>query len=106
MGNKLRFSITQFVNDWKWSAGFNVQNSSYKNGTSFLRENIFYETDLNFFKYGLFLKARNNFFNQRLNISLGIRTDADTFSTGSNLIDNFSPRLSFSYSLSGSKMEI
>ena len=97
---KLRFSITQFVNDWKWSAGFNVQNSSYKNGTSFLRENIFYETDLNFFKYGLFLKAGNNFFNQRLNISLGVRTDADTFSTGSNLIDNFSPRLSFSYSLS------
>ena len=26
---KLRFSITQFVSDWKWSAGFNVQNSNY-----------------------------------------------------------------------------
>ena len=35
----------------------------------------------------------------RLDLTLGLRTDGDSFSTGSNLIDNLSPRIAFSYAL-------
>ena len=97
--SKLRFQATQFVNRWKWSTGFNVQSSNYKNDTQFIFYNIAYETQLDFIKYGFFVKGSRKFFNERLNLALGIRTDADSFSEGSNLIDNFSPRLSLSYAL-------
>ena len=96
---KLRFQAVQYINEWKWSTGFNVQNSSYQNDTRFLRENLTYTTDLNFAKYGFFVKGSRKFWNDRLNLSLGLRTDGDSFSTGSNLIDNLSPRASFSYAL-------
>ena len=35
-----------------------------------------------------------------MNLSFGLRTDADSFSQGSNLLNNVSPRAAFSYSLS------
>ena len=98
--SKLRFQATQYVDKWKWSVGFNLQKSSYKNDTQFIFYDITYQTDLNFIKYGLFLKGSRNFFNDRLSFSLGLRTDEDTFSEGSNLADNISPRLSLSYALS------
>ena len=96
---KLRFQATQFINDWKLSTGLNVQNSSYQNNTLLLRQDLAYNTDLSFIKYGIFIKSSKAFLNQRLNLSFGIRSDADTFSIGSNLMDNLSPRLSFSYAL-------
>ena len=98
--SKLRFQATQYVDKWKWSAGFNLQKSSYKNDTQFIFYDITYQTDLNFIKYGFFLKGSRNFLNDRLSFSLGLRTDEDTFSEGSNLTDNISPRLSLSYALS------
>ena len=98
--SKLRFQATQYVDKWKWSAGFNLQKSSYKNDTQFIFYDITYQTDLNFIKYGFFLKGSRNFFNDRLSFSLGLRTDEDTFSEGSNLKNNISPRLSLSYALS------
>ncbi len=97
--SKLRFQATQFVDQWKWSTGFNVQSSNYKNDTQFVFYNIAYETQLDFVKYGFFLKGSRKFLKDRLNVALGIRTDADSFSEGSNLVDNISPRLSLSYAL-------
>ncbi|MDA9843596.1 TonB-dependent receptor [Flavobacteriaceae bacterium] len=96
---KFRFQATQYTDRWKWSSGFNFQNSAYQNSTRFLFYNIAYNTELNFVKYGLFFKASRAFLNDRLDFSWGIRTDADSFSKGSNLMDNISPRLSFSYAL-------
>ena len=96
---KLRFQATQFTQNWKWSAGFNLQNSAYQNNTRFLYYDIAYETNLNFIKYGLFLKASRSFLNERLNFSWGVRTDADSFSQGSNMLSNISPRAAFSYAL-------
>lgn len=96
---KLRFQATQYLNEWKWSTGFNIQNSKYQNKTRFLLYNLEYNTDLSFAKYGLFVKGSRKFFNDRFNFSIGIRSDADTFSFGSNIIDNISPRLAFSYAL-------
>ncbi len=96
---KLRFQATQFTDKWKWSAGFNIQNSDYQNNTLFVYDNLSYNTDLNFIKYGLFVKASRSFLNDRLDFSWGIRTDADRFSTGSSLLDNISPRAAVSYAL-------
>ena len=96
---KLRFQATQFSENWKWSAGFNIQNSVYQNNTQFIFYDIAYLTDLDFLKYGLFIKGSRSFLNDRLDFSWGIRTDADSFSTGSNLGSNFSPRAALSYAL-------
>ena len=48
-------------------------------------------------KYGLFANATRSFFNDKVDLSLGFRMDDDSFTTSSNLISNFSPRLSLSY---------
>ncbi len=96
---KLRFQATQFSDKWKWSAGFNIQNSDYQNNTQFIFYDIAYLTMLNFLKYGLFIKGTRSFLNDRMDFSWGIRSDADSFSLGSNLLDNLSPRASLSYAL-------
>ncbi|MDB4118297.1 TonB-dependent receptor [Flavobacteriaceae bacterium] len=96
---KLRSQITQYSGDWKYSYGFNLQLSKYSNATLSLLENFNYATSINFTKYGLFGKASRSYFNERLSLSLGVRLDADSFTTGSSLIDNFSPRVAASYRL-------
>lgn len=98
---KLRFQATQFVKGWRWSTGFNIQNSSYQNETLY-REQFFdltYDTSINFLKYGLFIKGSKKLFKERLDITLGIRSDADSFSEGSTLLDNFSPRMALSIAI-------
>ena len=94
---KLRYQTTFYTDQWKWSSGFNFQQSSYQNNTIF---NYFaYNTSIDFAKYGLFVKGSRKLLNDRLDLTLGLITDADSFSTGSNLIDNLSPRIAFSYAL-------
>ena len=100
---KLRFQATQFTENWKWSTGFNVQNSSYQNNTRFVYYDIAYKTNLNFAKYGLFFKASRSFLKDRLDFSWGVRSDADGFSSGSNLLNNISPRAAISYGLTKSQ---
>lgn len=96
---KLRMHLTQFSGDWKFGAGLNLQHSSYSNTTVALREGFNYSSSLDFIKFGFFGKASRAYFDQRLSIALGFRADADTFTTGSTLIDNFSPRISASLQL-------
>ncbi|MGI9541323.1 MAG: TonB-dependent receptor, partial [Flavobacteriaceae bacterium] len=96
---KLRYQTTFYTDQWKWSSGFNIQQSSYQNNTIFNYRDIAYNTSIDFAKYGLFVKGSRKLLNDRLDLTLGLRTDADSFSTGSNLIDNLSPRIAFSYAL-------
>jgi len=96
---KLRYQTTFYTDQWKWSSGFNIQQSSYQNNTIFNYYDIVYNTSIDFAKYGLFVKGSRKLLNDRLDLTLGLRTDADSFSTGSNLIDNLSPRIAFSYAL-------
>lgn len=96
---KLRYQTTFYTDQWKWSSGFNIQQSSYQNNTIFNYYDIAYNTSIDFAKYGLFVKGSRKLLNDRLDLTLGLRTDADSFSTGSNLIDNLSPRIAFSYAL-------
>jgi outer membrane receptor for ferrienterochelin and colicin len=50
-------------------------------------------------KYGFFGQATRSYLDNRLDFSIGFRMDADSYTTASNLIQNFSPRMSFSYGL-------
>ena len=94
---KLRYQLTKFINDWKISGGFNTQYSLYTNNTTNPSDGIFYSTEIDFVKYGLFVNATRSFFDDKFDVSLGIRTDDDSFTSSSNLGSNISPRLSLSY---------
>ena len=97
---KLRLKTVNYVNDWKISWGGNIQYSDYFNNTSDLYNQAEYITKFNFYKYGLFGNISKSFFENKLDVSIGIRSDEDTFSSGSNITNNLSPRLSTSLSIS------
>ena len=97
---KLRLKTVNYVNDWKISWGGNIQYSDYFNNTSNLYNQAEYITKFNFYKYGLFGNISKSFFENKLDVSIGIRSDEDTFSSGSKLTNNLSPRLSTSLSIS------
>jgi hypothetical protein len=99
---KLRVHATQYIKDWKVSYGLNVQQSVYTNNTDDVVGGLGYETAIDFAKYGFFGKLSRSFANNRLSLAIGLRSDADSFTNGSTLIDNLSPRLSASYMLNES----
>lgn len=99
---KLRVHATQYIKDWEVSYGLNVQQSVYTNNTDDVVGGLGYETAIDFAKYGFFGKLSRSFVNNRLSLALGLRSDADSFTNGSTLIDNLSPRLSASYMLNES----
>ncbi len=63
-------------------------------------DEINYNTNLKLGKFSAFGQVSKTYFNQKLGLSFGLRTDANTFSSGmSNPLDQISPRLSASYSI-------
>ena len=101
---KFRNEVTKNIADWKLVAGFNIINANYSNTTEILLANLAYETKFNFIKYGLFAQASTTLLNDRLDVSFGFRTDANTFATQKNqLYKTFSPRMSLSYALTEDK---
>jgi outer membrane receptor for ferrienterochelin and colicin len=98
---KLRYQTLHYLNQFKLVAGVNIQYSDYGNDTRSLLYNLNYNTRIDFIKYGFFVKGERKFCDDNLGISFGFRVDEDTFSQGSNMTDNFSPRLSLTYNLTG-----
>ena len=96
---KLRYQTLHYLDQWKLATGTNIQYSDYFNDTQSILYNINYSTGIDFIKYGFFAKGERKFFNDNLGLSFGFRFDADTFSKGSSLIDNFSPRMALTYNL-------
>ena len=97
---KIRAKTTNYVKDWKITWGGNFQYSDYFNNTTDFYNQIDYLTKINFYKYGFFGSISKSFIDSKLDVSIGVRADEDSFSTGSKLIDNLSPRISTSYSIS------
>ena len=112
--NKLRFEQTLFKGDWTFSYGAGLQRAYYKNSTYNLIQraatapdgsaipeiNVSFSNSLSFAKYGLFGQASRRFMNDKLNISVGLRTDGNSYTTdGNNLLKTLSPRLSASYAI-------
>jgi hypothetical protein len=106
MENKVRFENTSRFGDYKLNVGANVDFVTYTN-TSQLQKfynneivNIDYNTKLNLVKWGFFGQISKNIFSERLLLSLGLRTDANNYSSEmNNMFKQFSPRFSASYSL-------
>ena len=98
--SKLRVHFKEFKEKFKLSYGFNLQHSSYFNNTQIIQNQGNYYTSIDFFKYGFFGNFSRYFFDDKLSFSIGIRTDGDTFTDGSGLLKNISPRVSMSYKIS------
>jgi outer membrane receptor for ferrienterochelin and colicin len=78
------------------------RNSTYKLIFSGLGENeINYETNLKLGKFAVFGQASKSYLEEKLKLSLGVRTDFNTYSESMlNPLNQISPRFSASYSLS------
>ncbi len=101
---KLRYEQTRFVGDWILTGGFSIQQAIFDNNSTNLVDDISFQSEIDFVRYGLFVQASTSLANNRLDISFGLRTDANTFMTQKNqVLETLSPRFSFSYGLNPSK---
>ena len=112
--NKIRFDANQNINGWKLSYGLSLQSVDYANQTTavfrkavygapgqLIQPEIKYQFNSplgTFAKYGAFGQASKAFFDTRLGVSVGVRTDMNSFTdSGSDPFKTLSPRLSLSY---------
>ncbi len=93
-------------NGFRLSYGAGGEYAHYRNSTFKLiysdniRNEIDYNTNLKFLKYGLFGQISKSYLKKKLSLSLGVRTDANTYSSiMSNPLSQLSPRFSASYIL-------
>ena len=104
---KFRYEhVSRFDNGLKLNFGANYEyatfytdnfNRTFINNTPVVFE---YASDLNLHKWGTFGQVSREFFGQRLSLSAGLRMDATNYNDNmSNLLNQFSPRISASYLL-------
>ncbi len=105
--NKLRFEHTYNKNGWRFNVGFGYEYVKYNNSTfnkitvQGFPITIDYSSDLFLSKGSMFSQLNKSFLNDRVNLSLGIRTDINNYSTEMmNPLSQLSPMFSFSYSFS------
>ncbi len=105
--NKFRYEHDRRLNNGsKLNIGGGIEYSRYTNQThrAFFSNGaltpIDYESELNLFGWSLFGQYSKTFFNEKLNASVGLRADANSYSSSmGNLLNQLSPRLSASYEL-------
>lgn len=102
---KFRIENTSTLGNWKINFGANLDYSQYTN-TTFQRVYIDegrtfdYHTYLVMWRWGIFGTINYATTDERFTASLGVRTDANNFSSGmKGMGDQLSPRLSLSYRL-------
>ena len=103
---KLRVESTKIKNGWTWNIGGGLEDVVYTNSTFHKKvineeiQTVNFESEFNMQKFSLFTQVSRSFVNDRLSLSLGIRTDANNYSDEmSNLLEQLSPRFSASYQL-------
>ncbi len=113
--NKLRFEVNKFIGNWKFSYGAAAQYVQYDNNLyAVVRKQILdssgnlvqpsfsinYNSGIAFARYGLFGAVNHKFFDDKLSLSLGVRTDMNNFlDDGNNPVNAISPRFTASWSL-------
>ncbi len=112
--NKIRYEEVARKNGYKISYGAGMEYAKYSNRTSqrvFIPNGadtvtrINYSSDLDFFKWNVFAQVSKGYLDEKLMLSLGARSDANSYSARmSNLLDQLSPRFSASYSLTPKMM--
>ncbi len=104
--NKFRIEEKVFFESFRLDYGINYEYATYTNST-FNKisignrvDTIDFSSTLNINKYGGFVQLSKRLFSERLGLSVGLRVDGNDFSSEmSNPLQQFSPRLSLSYSL-------
>jgi outer membrane receptor for ferrienterochelin and colicin len=107
--NKMRYEDVLRTKGYKVSYGAGAEFAKYKNETLqrvFIPDGedtitqINYTSSLDLIKWNLFGQVSKGFLDEKLVLSLGTRADANNYSSKmSNLLKQFSPRFSASYSL-------
>lgn len=111
--NKFRLDVNKYTNGWKISYGavgqyvkyntnlFNKVTSPIYDTTGniiFPALVVNFKSEMEFFKYGAFAQVAKNILNEKLLVSLGLRTDMNSFlQDGNNPLNTFSPRFSVAY---------
>lgn len=98
--NKFRFENNSSENGYRINFGAGAETAEYYANTYNLLPfgNVIYTSSLSFFKYSLFGQLSHSYFQDKLSLSFGIRTDANTYSSQmDNLLKTLSPRFSASY---------
>jgi hypothetical protein len=104
--NKLRVEHTSRKGTFKYTYGAGLELARYTNST-FQRlyvDDVYapidYNSKINLVLWNAFGQVSKNLFDERLILSLGVRMDANNYTPHmSNLLNQFSPRLSASYGL-------
>ncbi|MEI6683975.1 MAG: TonB-dependent receptor [Bacteroidota bacterium] len=109
--NKLRYEGLTDLVKWKISYGAGLEYATYTNSTF---QKIFtgnqlhtldYHSRIEMWKWSLFSQVNRAFFNDRLNLNLGVRMDANNYANNmNNLLKQFSPRFSASYAFVPDKL--
>jgi outer membrane receptor for ferrienterochelin and colicin len=104
--NKFRYEYSLKRNGFSFSAGAGLEYAKYTNDTyqKFFISNIpvtlNYHTLLDLYKWNVFAQVSKAFFGERLALSFGVRSDANSYSAKmSSMLNQISPRLSGSYSI-------
>lgn len=104
--NKLRIDRNFQIQDYKLSAGTNLNLARYTNNSTMKRVNQntvdfdVINSKLDVLQYGFYLQSSTKFFNEMLQVSLGARLDASNYSDKTNNpFEQFSPRLSLHYKM-------
>jgi TonB dependent receptor-like, beta-barrel/Carboxypeptidase regulatory-like domain/TonB-dependent Receptor Plug Domain len=103
---KFRFENTQRMQGWKLNYGLGYENVLYTNSTFNKTERggklvtVDFSSRLSMNKFAAFGQISKAFFDERLALSLGLRSDFNDYSsTMANPLDQLSPRFSASYAL-------
>ncbi len=105
--NKFRYEGVTDLVKWKITYGGGLEYAKYNNHTYqklFLRDSVRildYNSTLDLWKYSAFGQVSRDFFNEKLQLSLGLRFDGNTYSNlMSNPLTQFSPRFAASWQFS------
>ena len=113
--NILRFQVNKYIGKWSYSYGAMAQYDEYTNDFYDQLTNpvvdstgvvtvpakiVKSKNNLGFVKYGAFGQASVKLWDDKLTLSLGVRTDGNTFTTdGNNVGKQLSPRFAASYKI-------
>lgn len=111
--NKFRYESVTDLLAWKIIYGGGLEYAKYNNQTyqkvyfgGQLRT-LDYNSAIDMVKWHVFGQVSKAFFNQKLELSLGVRTDANNYSKNmSNMLTQISPRFSASYSIITDKLSL
>ncbi len=102
--NKFRFENTTNQKGYKINSGVNIETATYTNRTlnqittPVGQTTVDFNSDFTILKYGVFGQISKGLLDESLQLSFGLRTDGNTYSSDmANPISQLSPRFSASY---------